>query len=152
MSRVISKVAISIPEAVRRLRRRLSELKGESVSQNEMARRIGLGSVDTYRQWEQGRRIPSGEWLQRLMQLAPDRASLEAFGIVIPPEPPKTVGKRSPEDAGATGAGEIGALLASRLGLDLQHSVRQRRDRSSSTSQLPSFGRSTRKTRRSRRK
>jgi DNA-binding transcriptional regulator YiaG len=141
MSRVIVKVVNSIPEAICRLRRRLSELKGESVSQNEMARRIGLGSVDTYRQWEQGRRIPSGEWLRRLMQLAPDRANLEAFGIVIPPES----GGR-----GQTGLdmGAPGAMIAERLGFDLRQSARQRRDRSSSNSQLPSFGRTPRKKRR----
>jgi len=129
---------LDISAAIRGLRRRLS------ITQNQMAMMIGLDSLDTLRLWEEGSRAPSGAWVWRMQQLAPDKASREAFGIIVPPEPQPKATKLWPEGSGAV---EAGVLMAGRLGLDLQHSTRQKRDTSSSTSQLPSFGRDTRKKR-----
>ena len=129
---------LDISAAIRGLRRRLS------ITRNQLAIMIGLDSVDTLRLWEEGRRVPSGAWAWRMQQLAPDKASREAFGVIVPPEPWPKAPKLWPEGSGPV---EAGVLMAGRLGLDLQHSMRQTRDRSSSTSQLPSFGRDTRKKR-----
>lgn len=52
-------------------------------SQDRMARELGC-TVSAYQQWEQGRRLPGGEWLLRLLQMCPDRESLKAFGLQVP--------------------------------------------------------------------
>jgi transcriptional regulator with XRE-family HTH domain len=62
--------------AVRGLRRKLN------LSQEAMAARIGC-TFAAYRQWESGRRSPSGEWLIKIMRLCPDADSLEAFGLEL---------------------------------------------------------------------
>jgi transcriptional regulator with XRE-family HTH domain len=65
----------TISGAIRGLRERLG-----GISQDAMARRIGC-TVSAYVQWEQGRRVPAGDWLLKVLQLCPDADSLRTFGI-----------------------------------------------------------------------
>lgn len=45
-----------------------------------MAARIGC-SFFAYIQWIKGERVPGGDWLLKILTLAPNRETLEAFGL-----------------------------------------------------------------------
>ena len=64
------------PAAIRSLHER------RRMTQEDMARQLGC-SLRTLTQWLAGEREPSGRWLIKLLNLCPDRRSLEEFGIRI---------------------------------------------------------------------
>jgi len=68
--------ASSIGSAIHRLR------VGLGLTQEQMARRLEV-TVSAYWRWETGRRVPSGDWLLKIMRLCPHAESLASFGIDI---------------------------------------------------------------------
>lgn len=73
----LSRRQIFLGDAIRALREALT------LSQEEMAHQIGC-TYAAYRQWEAGRRVPSGDWLIQILAMCPDRESMEAFGLHFP--------------------------------------------------------------------
>ena len=56
----------------------LQETLGET--QEAMARRIGC-TLGAYAKWRRGERIPSGDWLIKILAFCPDDESRAAFGL-----------------------------------------------------------------------
>lgn len=59
-------------------------------TQEGMARRLGC-SLASYQRWELGTRIPSGEYLIKMIQMCPDDRCREAFGVKARKVEPKAV-------------------------------------------------------------
>jgi transcriptional regulator with XRE-family HTH domain len=53
-------------------------------TQEGMAKRLGC-TLGAYRQWETGKRSPSGEWLIKILNLCPNKRTLTAFGLANGP-------------------------------------------------------------------
>ncbi len=81
MSRVILKILKISTDlfvtAITGLRERLG------FTQEQMARELGC-TLRGYVSWERGERVPSGDWLLKMMRLAPDGETLAAFGLQVP--------------------------------------------------------------------
>ena len=60
------------------LRERLGLLEGHSVSQQETENRLGC-SHGAYRKWEEGKAIPRGDWMLKLLALCPDEETRALF-------------------------------------------------------------------------
>lgn len=76
-------------EAIKQLQARLKE------TQEGMARRIGC-TLGAYVKWRRGERLPSAEWLVRILNVCPDEGTREAFGV--DPRNPANTQKAIKED------------------------------------------------------
>jgi transcriptional regulator with XRE-family HTH domain len=84
------KTPVDIPAGIALLRRRLGD------TQFALATRLGIREQNIQR-WEGGTAVPRGDVLLKMIQLCPDRETLRAFGVEIPPDQPRsTEGTRAP--------------------------------------------------------
>lgn len=88
----IEKVEGRIGAAIRRLRETLG------ITQFELALQLGTRERNIQR-WENGDSDPGGSHLIQIMQLCPDRASLESFGVQVPALESKAPAGKSKEGA-----------------------------------------------------
>ena len=94
--------------AIRNLRVALGE------TQEGMARRLG-STLSGYIQWEQGRRVPGGVWVLKLMALAPDDAAALLHEVQGPADDdlgPRDVAGPRPQRRG----GDLRVVLVERHG------------------------------------
>jgi hypothetical protein len=64
--------------AIQRLQERLGEIEGKRVTHQEMVRRIGC-SDGGYKKWVEGKAIPRGDWMLKIIALCPDDDCRELF-------------------------------------------------------------------------